>query len=100
MQAVLEREAPSESLDLFLGQLLETIRPLLNQEFGHEDVPAQPRDPVREFPDRRWVEMPVLLWDFFDNVVNERLVDIPDAGVVCSPCIDGKTVFASEEVFK
>ena len=44
--------------------------------------------------------MLVLFWDFLEDVVNERSVDFSDLGVVCSPCIDGETVLASEEIFE
>ena len=100
VQAVLERETPSKIPNLLLGPSLKTIRPLLNQEFGDEDVPAQPRDPVCEFPDRPRVKMSVLFWDFLDDVVDERSVDFSDLGIVCSPRVDGETVFASKEVFE
>ena len=100
VQAILGRETPSESLDILFCQILEVIHPFLNEELGDEDVPTQPRDPVRQPPDRPWVEFLVLLWDFFDDVVDEGLVDLFDMGVVCTPWVDGKTVFASEEVLE
>lgn len=76
------------------------IHPLLNQEFRDENVLAQPRDPVHESPDWPWVKALVLLWDFFENMVDERLIDLSDLGVVCSPCVNGETVFAGEEIFE
>lgn len=100
VQAVLGRETPSKIPDLLLGPSLETIRPLLDQEFGDEDVPAQPRDPVCEFPGRPRVKISVLFWDLLEDVVDERLVDFSDLGIVCSPSVDSETVFASEEVFE
>ena len=76
------------------------VCPFLDQEFGDKDIPAQPRDSVREFPDRPWVEMSVLFWDFLEDVVDERLVDFSDVGVVRAPCIDGEAVLASEKFFE
>jgi len=100
VQAVLERETPSKIPNLLPGPFLKTIRPLLDQEFSDEDVPAQPRDPVCEFPDRPWVKMLILCWDLLEDVVDERSVDLSDLGIVCSPCVDGEAVFTSEEVFE
>ena len=44
--------------------------------------------------------MLVLFRDFLEDMVDERLVDLSDLEVACSPCVDGKTVFASEETFE
>ena len=76
------------------------ISPLLKEEFCDEDVPAQPSDSVRELPGRPWVELSVLLWDFLSDVINERLVDLFDVAVICTPRIDGEAVFASEEIIE
>jgi hypothetical protein len=98
--AVLECKAPCERIELLLGLAPEVLRVLLQEELGHEETPRETVDAVVELPHRVGVHELVLGLDLLLDVVVQGLVDVPDAGVVGAPGVDGHPMLLLEEVLE
>lgn len=74
--------------------------PFLDEELADENVPRKAGDAVAELPYWGRIDGAELVRDFLNDVIEERLVDVADGGVICTPCIDGEAVLLGEVFFK
>ena len=98
VQAVFEREALRNRINLRLALTDEVFRPLANEELGDQDVAREASNAVRKFPDGRGIEALVFWLDLALNEVDERLVRRADVRFVCAPRIDCQPVLLRQEV--
>ena len=100
VQAVLEREALRDRVDLGLALPDEVVRPLLHHELRDEDVARETGDTALELPDGVRVQVLVLLRDLVLDVLHERVVELVDGAVVGAPGVDGEALLLGEEVLE